>query len=146
MKILSLMALTSLSLFTLAGDDTTEARKTAAKKYMEVVGMERIIEDTSKAMAAQMPEAERVKFLEYMKVADWSKVLEASIDGMAKHFTVKEIKALEAFYGSAEGKSIMTKFPTYMNDMMPIVQEETMTMLKKYMVDKSKEQYKSESQ
>jgi hypothetical protein len=56
---------------------------------------------------------------------DLEQVKDAMVASMVKHFTVGEINALTAFYGSAEGKSVMKKFGLYMADLMPVVQAET---------------------
>jgi hypothetical protein len=45
-------------------------------------------------------------------------------DGMAKHFTADELRALADFYGSPVGKSATQKFGTYMADVMPAIQTE----------------------
>ena len=43
---------------------------------------------------------------------------------MVKNFTVGELKALVAFYGSPEGRSANEKFPTYMRETIPQIQQE----------------------
>jgi hypothetical protein len=45
------------------------------------------------------------------------------IQAMAKNFTEAELKSLTAFYGSIEGQSILKKFPVYLADIMPYVQQ-----------------------
>jgi hypothetical protein len=50
---------------------------------------------------------------------------------MIKRFTLAEIDALSKFYGSPEGKSIIKKFGSYMADMMPVIQSETMKAISK---------------
>lgn len=40
------------------------------------------------------------------------------VEGAAKNFTVDELKALIAFYGSEHGASVMTKMQPYMQDVM----------------------------
>lgn len=146
MTVLRTLALLSFSLLLCAGDDTPEARLEAAKRYMDSTGLDQIINDTSKAMSQQMPEEQREAFIHYMKNADWEKVKATSTEVTAKHLTVKEIKAMEAFYGSPEGKAIMAKFPQMMADMMPMIQAEVTKMVQDFAVEKSKERYKEESQ
>jgi hypothetical protein len=52
-------------------------------------------------------------------------------EGMAKHFTAEEIRALADFYGSELGRSAMGKFGTYMSEVMPAIQAEVMVAVGK---------------
>ncbi|MCX5893402.1 MAG: DUF2059 domain-containing protein, partial [Deltaproteobacteria bacterium] len=50
---------------------------------------------------------------------------------LVKHFTVTELKAMSAFYGSPEGRAIHKKFGDYMADVMPEVNKEVLAALQK---------------
>ena len=45
---------------------------------------------------------------------------------MTATFTTAELDALTEFYGSAEGQSIMLKFPKFISVVMPVIQQEVL--------------------
>ena len=47
-----------------------------------------------------------------------------TLNALAKNFTVGELNAMVAFYGSPEGKSASKKFGPYMAEVMPQIQQE----------------------
>jgi hypothetical protein len=121
----ALLLLGVVSAFGAEQRDTSETRKVAAQKYAAVANVSKMLDDTFKAMSQNMPEKERPQFLELTKKFVRPRQLESLlIASMVKHFTTKELEALAAFYGSAEGKSIMAKFGTYTADVLPLVQAE----------------------
>jgi hypothetical protein len=58
------------------------------------------------------------------KNLDIAAVTKATYDAMVKFFNADELKALADFYGSPVGKSAMRKFPDYMAEVMPTLQDE----------------------
>lgn len=107
--------------------DTPENRKAQAEKYLQVNSFESMISDSIDEMAKQVPEESRQKFVDGMKKSiQVDNLKSVAIESMTKHFTVKELEALTAFYGSPEGKSVMKKFGSYMADVMPIIQQQVM--------------------
>jgi hypothetical protein len=90
------------------------------------------MKDTAAKVGETMPDSVRQSFVRAMTDdLDLEPVKDAMVSSMVKHFTVGEINALTAFYGSAEGKSVMKKFGLYMADVMPVVQAETNKALAK---------------
>jgi hypothetical protein len=74
-----------------------------------------------------LPEAERQRFKDTLTSAlDIDALTKAMVEAMVKHFTTEELKALADFYGSPVGKSAMSKFGSYMAEVMPVVQSEMM--------------------
>ena len=72
-----------------------------------------------------MPEERREEFKKALvKVVKAERLENITLEALVKHFTVKEIDALAAFYGSPEGRSITKKFGAYLADVMPAIQEE----------------------
>jgi hypothetical protein len=57
-------------------------------------------------------------------------------NALVTNFTAKELDALTAFYSSPEGKSIMTKMPVYMAQIMPYVQSTALKAVMSYMQQK----------
>ena len=59
-----------------------------------------------------------------------------TMEGLVKNFTVGELNAMTAFYGSPDGQSASKKFGAYMAGIMPQIQQE----VKKAMDEKQKQQ------
>ena len=107
--------------------ETQQERIEAATRYEKIVS----VEDLMKEMTDQMSRnpqlnltQEDVKLI--YSIYDMEEFRQKLIQGMAKHFTVKELDALTEFYSKPEGKSVMKKMPAYMNDFMPYIQSKTM--------------------
>lgn len=105
--------------------DTHGNRLAAARGYLEIVSMKDMMRDTIVESAKNLPENIRPSYVQWMTKTVRVEVLESTaLASMAQHFTVKELKALAAFYGSPEGRSAMKKFGPYMADVMPVIQQE----------------------
>jgi hypothetical protein len=117
--------------------DNPENRAAAAKKCLEAMPPKDMLEGLASRVAPNMPEKDRKAFLEVMSSPDLEKATSRIMEeGLAKNFTVSELTALTAFYGSPEGKSASKKFGPYMAGVMPQVQQE----VKKGMEEKQKQQ------
>jgi len=110
----------------LAGD-TTEDRTKAAERYLSVMPMKSLMDDTITEMAKQVPAEKRKLFTELMNqfinIEELEKITKKA---MIKVFTAEELNALADFYGSKIGKSAMKKFGVYMAEVMPYIQNEMM--------------------
>jgi hypothetical protein len=105
--------------------DTPANRLAAAKRYLQAVPPAEMVADTVDRVAAQLPEERREEFKKALsKVVSSERIEALTLQAVTKHFTVKEINALAAFYGSPEGRSITKKFGDYMADVMPAIQQE----------------------
>lgn len=105
--------------------DTPSNRLAAAKRYMKIVPPEELVAATIEQVASQLPPARQEPFKAALrKVIKVERIEEITLQAVAKHFTVKEINALAAFYSSPEGRSISRKFGAYMADVMPAIQQE----------------------
>jgi len=105
--------------------DTPANRLAAAREYLKAAPPAEMIESTVAQLAARLPENRRDEFRKALaKVLSSEHLEEITLQAIVKHFTVKEIKALTAFYGSPEGRSISKKFTAYMADVMPAIQQE----------------------
>lgn len=75
-------------------------------------------------MANLLVAEERDDFMKYVQVRlSYDKLEELSIQTMAKIFTVPELKAMIAYYGSPEGKSADAKVPAYTAIIAPEVRK-----------------------
>jgi len=123
-----------------AADDAA-ARMEAAIAYEKAVPVESMVKD----MMAEMEKNPQLALTDSEKKImresyDVKELRQKMLDAIAKHFTVPEIEALTKFYASAEGQSIMKKFPVYMADFMPYIQQQTMTIIQKLMEDRAKQE------
>jgi hypothetical protein len=106
-------------------EDTPENRSAQIERYFQTMPPENLMKDIVEKMSASMSDEQRTRFVDLMtKQFDIPKLRTIMHDGMAKHFTADEIRALADFYGSPLGKSAMAKFGTYMADVMPAIQAE----------------------
>ena len=106
-------------------NDSKEARTLAAERYLAVVPISQLLDDTFREMSKSLPEAIREGFVAQMRIVVRADVLEAATRAsLVRHFTVDELNAMAEFYSSPHGASAMRKFGAYMADVMPAVQEE----------------------
>jgi hypothetical protein len=106
-------------------NDSKEARTQAAERYLAVVPISQLLDDTFREMSKSLPEVIREGFVAQMRIVVRADVLEAATRAsLVRHFTVDELNAMAEFYSSPHGASAMRKFGAYMADVMPAVQEE----------------------
>jgi hypothetical protein len=116
---------TAVSAYAAEVPDTHGNRLAAARSYLEVASMREMVKDMIAETAKNLPEKNRQIYIKYMTDFIRVDVLESAAQAsMARHFTLKELNALTAFYSSAEGRSAMKKFGAYMGDVMPVIQKE----------------------
>jgi hypothetical protein len=105
--------------------DNPENRTTMAKKYLEVMTPKELLQGVASRVVPTLPEDNRKVFTEVMNRED---VQQASyrimLDSLVKNFTVAELNAMLAFYGSPDGQSAWKKFSPYMSEIMPPIQQE----------------------
>jgi hypothetical protein len=105
--------------------DTPANRLAAAKRYLKAVPPMEMVSATVDQLASRIPEERRGDFRQALtKIISSEHIEKITLDAITKHFTVKEINALTAFYGSPEGRSITKKFNAYLTDIMPAIQKE----------------------
>jgi hypothetical protein len=122
-----LLAAISASAYASELPDTHGNRLVAARSYLEIASMKDMVRDMIAETAKNLPDNIRQPYIQYMTKSMRVEVLESiALASMAKHFTLKELNALVAFYGSPEGRSAMKKFGAYMGDVMPVIQQELM--------------------
>lgn len=112
--------------------DNEENRQVAAKQYLEAVPPQEMLSQMSEKIVKMLPEKSQKVFLEVMNSKSMQDATyRISLNGLVKHFTINEIKAMTEFYGSPVGKSINKKFPAYMADAMPQINQEVLAALQK---------------
>jgi hypothetical protein len=119
-----------ISPIVLAGD-TQDERVIAADRYLKVVVMSQMLDDTVVEISKQLPAEKRPEFLRQMRLAVRAEYVERiARTSMIKHFTADELNALADFYGSKNGASVMKKFGVYMADVLPAIQSEIQRAMK----------------
>jgi len=112
--------------------DSPANRLAAAQRYLKAAPPMEMVGETLNQLASQIPEERREEFKKALtQVVISERIEKITLDAITKHFTVREIDALAAFYGSAEGRSITKKFTAYMADVMPAIQKELVDVIDK---------------
>jgi len=127
-RLFTLAVLTSIGLQSTAlaqENDTIDARRHEAERYLQAVPPKEMFADMAEKMAANVPPPERDKFKQTLtSELNVTAISRAMFEGLVRYFTTDELKALADFYGSPVGKSAMKKFPSYMADLMPTIERE----------------------
>jgi hypothetical protein len=105
--------------------DTPENRAVLAKQYLEIMKPKELLESVTKRVAPRLPEKDRKTFTDTMNSPDMEKTAyRITLDGLVKHFTVGELNAMLAFYGSPDGQAAAKKYGAYIGEIMPQIQTE----------------------
>jgi hypothetical protein len=92
------------------GHDSDQARRFAARRYLEVTGVERIYDNMLHEAAKELPEARRHEFFQLAaRVLPRDSTHEFLIDLCVKYFTRRQLDALTDFYRTGEGRSIAAR-------------------------------------
>jgi hypothetical protein len=123
--------------------DNPENRTVVAKRYLEVMPPKEMLHEVANRVAPTLPEKNRKIFMDVMNSTGIEQTADRiTLDGLVKYFTVDDLNAMVAFYGSPAGKSAYKKFSPYMGEIMPQIQQE----VKKAVVEAQKQQEPKEPQ
>ena len=112
--------------------DSEANRQAAAKQYLAVAPPQELLTEMSQKVVKMLPEKSQKVFLEVMQSKSLQDATyDITLKALVKHFTVNELHAMTAYYGSPEGKAIRQKFGAYMADVMPEVNKEVIAALQK---------------
>ncbi|GBD41597.1 hypothetical protein HRbin39_00981 [bacterium HR39] len=113
--------------------DTPEARRQAARTYLEVFGFEsmwqQMLDQTAQSLLVASPDQVRrpevaqrfARVLDLLVGREWlKKTLE---DALVEHFTAEELQALAEFYASDVGRRIGGRMPVFTANVMPLVMQ-----------------------
>jgi hypothetical protein len=127
--IVAVVAPLVLPIETSALTDSPTTRAAQADRYLKAMPPREMFEDLAEQMSQNMPPEQALTFrAAMMKDVDIAALEKAMKAAMIKNFTASELSALADFYGSAVGKSAMTKFRPYMADLMPALQAEMLKL------------------
>ena len=103
--------------------DNPENRTVVAKKYMEIMPPKEMLHEVATRVGPTLQERDRKVFMEVMESpAIETEANRITLNGLVKFFTVDELNAMVAFYGSPTGKAAYKKFGPYMGEIMPQIQ------------------------
>jgi hypothetical protein len=103
-------------------EETYDRRLELSKEMHEIWPTRPKIEAAIDAVGEQIPQADRTKFKAAMRrVVKYNALEEKSIETMAEIFTVAELEAMLAFYGSKEGRSVSFKTGDYEAALQPLL-------------------------
>jgi hypothetical protein len=105
--------------------DNQENRTIMAKKYLEAMPPKIMLHAVAARVGPRFPENERKVFMEVMNSPKMEKTAyQIALEALVKNFTVDELTAMVAFYGSPAGQSALKKFGPYMGEVIPKLQQE----------------------
>jgi hypothetical protein len=105
--------------------DDPASRRAAAERYEATMPIAKMMEQSIEQISLSLPAKQRNAFIAQMRqVVDGRQLQAIALDKMAEVFMARELDALAAFYGSPVGQKIVTKFPVYMAEIMPVIQRE----------------------
>jgi hypothetical protein len=115
-------------------DDDTNQRVALAESIVERTwpDMRRTIEVMRDQIAATLPVEQRDSFRGMLSEHfDFDRYKELNVIMTARYFTVPELTALNNFYASPEGQSVMRKMPLVMSEMLPYAQQLILEAIKR---------------
>ncbi|HEX4181240.1 MAG TPA: DUF2059 domain-containing protein [Caulobacteraceae bacterium] len=117
------------------------AKLAAARHLLAVMHTERVLDQTTAAVLSTIDESLPADQREAMREIRQSvidamhdfqpRLIEASAVIYANGFTDEEIAAMDRFYSSPIGQSVLTKLPAVNRQILPFVQAETPALLEK---------------
>ena len=91
--------------------DNPENRTVLAKQYLEIMKPKDMLQSVANRVVPRLPEKDRKSFTDIMNSPAIEKSADRiTLDGLVKHFTVGELNAMLAFYGSPDGQSAAKKY------------------------------------
>lgn len=122
----SLSVLLCVAMGTSASAQGTDSDKQAAmERYLKVVPISKMMDDTYAQIARQLPPERRAQFIaELQSLITAERVEQIARSAMLKTFSTDEFNALADFYTSRHGASAMAKFGAYMGEVMPPLMQE----------------------
>ena len=105
--------------------DNPENRTVLAKQYLEIMKPKDMLQSVAGRIVPRLPEKDRKPFTDIMNSPSIEEsAYRITLDGLVKHFTVGELNAMLAFYGSPDGQSASKKYGSYLAEIMPQIQLE----------------------
>jgi len=125
-------------------ESCSSEKSRAVENYWRTCPVDDLLDQMALEILKQIPKEQQKDFAKvWLTVVDKAEIASVLSRLLCSHFTLEELKALAAFYGSPEGKSIMKKMPKYTADFMPYMmnmanraKERTMELLRQEEIQK----------
>lgn len=99
-----------------------EKRLQLSREMHDIWPIRTKVENALENISQQVPQQERLRFKAAMRKAiEFDSLETASIESMADVFSAEELKAMIAFYGSKEGRSVSHKINDYERSLQPVL-------------------------
>lgn len=103
-----------------ASADSSVERVKVSEDIHKVRPFKRYVDQAIQQVMQRIDERNRAKAIAQLQdVIDYDQMERASIKAMAETFSLKELQAMLAFYGSEEGKAAERKMPDYQAAVVP---------------------------
>jgi hypothetical protein len=149
MRRIAVLVVMALSLFAAeiraqSADEPEKRAELAARIVDRTWGdTKRTIEVMRDQIAATLPIDQREAFRELLNQHfDFERYKQLNTAMMSRHFTVTELTALDNFYSSPEGQSVMQKMPLVMGEMLPFAQQMIIDAIRRTPRDKRPPQFR----
>lgn len=120
-----LICLLLLATHAVAMENSLTNRENQAQRYLEATPPKALFLDMADKVAYNLPPEDRQTFKDLLtKHLDINALTYAIKTSLVNNFTADELSALADFYGSEVGKSAMSKFGSYMAEVMPSIEAE----------------------
>ncbi|MGB8356895.1 MAG: DUF2059 domain-containing protein [Chthoniobacteraceae bacterium] len=124
-----LLALTFITLFSsisFAQAPIPDDKRQEIEKMLKLTGTEKMVNQMMTQLIAslktQMPQAEDEFWVKFQAKLDIHQLIEKIIPIYDKYYTIDDLKAVNAFYGSPAGQKVLSSVPQIMQESMKIGQ------------------------
>jgi hypothetical protein len=119
--------------FVAQAQDDLAARQAAADRYLQLLPIAPVVEDSIAMLAMRLPPSQQRSFVGKMQVlVDRKAVALVAREALVKTFTLDELLALNAFYQTKHGAAIAGKMPAYNAAFAPAVTEVLLKGISRY--------------
>jgi len=122
-----LMIVLMISSISLAHAEIAKEKRVEIEKMLRLTGMEKLMDQMKAQMIsglrAQMTEVPEAFWQKFQQKMDTRELLEKIIPLYDKHYTIQDLKAVNAFYESPSGQKVLSALPQIMQESMKIGQE-----------------------
>jgi hypothetical protein len=127
MKKILLVLLIFIAGISMTRAEITPEKRREIQKLLQLTGMEKLMEQMKtqmiSALRQQLPDAPGDFWDTFQQKFDTKELIEKMIPIYDKYYTVEDLQAINAFYGSPAGKKILSTLPQVMQEAMKVGQE-----------------------
>lgn len=119
--------------FVAQAQDDLAARQAAADRYLQLLPIAPVVEDSIATLAMRLPPSHRRDLVGKLQLmVDSRAIASAARAALVKTFTLDELLALNAFYQTKLGADVAAKMPAYNAAFAPALIEELLKGVSRY--------------